>query len=142
MRSWPRIRHPGRRPALGQRERHSNVPDRGHPRYTRYTHEHGDEAGSTLASAFAGIVRASVTRIIATDAKYAWVLTDTAVRQVSLSNGRTIGRIPFGSADWLAAGAGGLWVTENEQGVLRSLLYRINPSSLDEKRVEVPGNSA
>ena len=28
--------------------------------YTRYTHQHGDEAASTLASAFAGIVRVTV----------------------------------------------------------------------------------
>jgi hypothetical protein len=81
--------------------------------------------------------------IIATDATSAWVLTDTVVRQVSLSNGRTIGRIPFDSADWLATGGGGLWVNENQQGPLRSLLYRINPSSLEiETRVQVAGDSA
>jgi class 3 adenylate cyclase len=81
--------------------------------------------------------------IIATDARSAWVLTDTVVRQVSLSNGRTIGRIPFNSADWVATGAGGLWVNENQQGALKSLLYRINPSSLEiEKRVAIAGDSA
>ena len=79
--------------------------------------------------------------IIATGAGYAWVLTDTVVRQVALSNGRTIGRIPFGGADWVAQGAGALWVNEN-QLVPRNLLYQIDPSTLQiEERIQIPGDS-
>jgi class 3 adenylate cyclase len=67
--------------------------------------------------------------IVAVGEGFAWMVTDYEVKKISLATQDVLDRITFVDSDWVAAGDGWLWVSENTFNLPGNLLYRVDPET-------------